>query len=291
MDNLETEPMDLNGAASAITDLMDDTTETEEVEAVETDETQEIEATDEAEDEIDTEPKFKVKVNGEERLVSQADLIKGHMLHEDYTRKTTELAQERQRIRAEESQAYTQQLQQMKAVLTAAVGQDQQIDWAKLANEDPAEYVRQQHAAQERQRALNLLTQRQAEEAERNLAETLTREQSKLLERRPEWKDDSKRGEDFAAMRGYLAKDYGFSEQEINSLTDHRHMDIAWKASQYDKLQASKPQVTKKVEKLPVRHERPGVASDGRGTKSTMDKLRRSGRVEDAAAHIASLLR
>jgi len=292
MDNQETEPMDLQDGAAAIAGLMDNAEEVEDQSSEEA-EPQETEQVEESE-ELDTEPKYKVKVNGEERLVALPDLIKGHMMHEDYTRKTTELAKEKQtleqKIRTEASQAYMQQLQDMNARLVAVISQDQQIDWADLAKNDPAMYVQKMHEAQQRQQAQQDLQQRLKLEADRNLAETLTRENTKLLERRPEWSDPKKREEDFAAMRGYLAKDYGFSDNEINSLTDSRQMDIVWKATQYDKLQASKPQVTKKVEKLPVRTERPGVGSDGGNKRSAKDRLYRTGSVDDAAKALREMM-
>jgi len=81
MDNQETEPMDLQEGADAIAGLMDDTLE----DGIETPEGEPTDDTDpalEGEEDLDTEPKYKVKVNGEERLVALPDLIKGHMLHE-----------------------------------------------------------------------------------------------------------------------------------------------------------------------------------------------------------------
>lgn len=50
------------------------------------------------EDEDADEDKFVVKVNGQEREVDLQELVKGYQLHEDYTRKTQALAQEREEL-------------------------------------------------------------------------------------------------------------------------------------------------------------------------------------------------
>ena len=46
----------------------------------------------------DEEPKYTVKVNGEDVEVTQEELLRGYMRQSDYTRKTQALADERQRI-------------------------------------------------------------------------------------------------------------------------------------------------------------------------------------------------
>lgn len=59
---------------------------------------------------------YKVKVNGEELTVTEADLLSGHMRHKDYTQKTQQIA-EQQRAWAEREAQYQQTLQAYDAFL------------------------------------------------------------------------------------------------------------------------------------------------------------------------------
>ena len=59
-----------------------------------------------------------------------------------------------------------------------------------------------------------------------------------------------------------------------------------WKASQYDKLLANKPEVTKKVTEAP-KMMKPGTAKvsnpDADAYKADMNRLRKTGKARDAA--------
>ncbi len=77
----------------------------------------------------------------------------------------------------------------------------------------------------------------------------------------------------------------GFSEQEINSIADHRVLLAADAAARYWALQQKKPEVTQRVKQAP-RLVKPGPRkeSEGDGYEQAKARLRRSHSDDDAAA-------
>ena len=89
---------------------------------------------------------FTVKVDGKEVEVTLDELQKGYSRTQDYTRKTQQIAEirkqvevETEAVRAERAQ-YAQMLGALQAQLQGA---ETQIDWDRLYQEDPIEWVRQ----------------------------------------------------------------------------------------------------------------------------------------------------
>ena len=251
-----------------------------------------------------------------------ADAYKSGMRQSDYTRKTTEAAEMRKTADAElaranaeiaaarqDRQAYAQNLQMLGQQLQSVMQDQSQIDWQRLSVENPSEYVRQKHLADQRQAAAmqvrgeqNRVMQQQqtenARQAQQRQAEHAQAQESyvkqqreDLLAKLPEWKDGTKAEAEQASIAKYL-QNAGFNKEEIASVTDHRAVVLADKAMRYDKLMAKAKASSGKVEKLPARVERPGTAtapSDGR--TAAMQRLEKSGRVEDAGAIFAEMFK
>jgi len=74
--------------------------QTEEVEQTEAEEGEAEEQEDDGQEE-EEQPRYKVKAAGEEKEVTLDDLIKGYQLGADYTKKTTEVAEQRKAVEAE----------------------------------------------------------------------------------------------------------------------------------------------------------------------------------------------
>ena len=72
------------------------------MESVETD-SLEVPASEAHEEPVSDEPLHTVKVDGEDRQVSQSELLNGYQRQADYTRKTQELAVERERLQQAET--------------------------------------------------------------------------------------------------------------------------------------------------------------------------------------------
>src|SRR6185369_7484043 len=97
--------------------------------------------------------RVKVKIDGQESEVSLKEAREGYQREADYRKKTQELAKERSEIPVKvkaELQKEQERYQQNVRVLYQAVAQLAdaelvQTDWNKLANEDPAEFVKRTH--------------------------------------------------------------------------------------------------------------------------------------------------
>ncbi len=84
------------------------------------------------------------------------------------------------------------------------------------------------------------------------------------------------------------AKSVGWTDQELSQVYDHRAVLTLYRAMQYEKLQKSKPAVSKRVAEAP-KSLAPGVGSprldkDGEAVKKLTKQLKQSGRPRDAAA-------
>lgn len=257
----------------------------------------------ETEEEADPEAPqtFTIKVDGKDVQVSAAEMAehyKNGLRQADYTKKTMEAAEQRKAAEAEaykarqERMQYAQGLQQAQAVLQAQLQEQSQIDWAKLLETDPVEYLKQQHLANQRQARLNQIGQEQQQlharfqhEQGQQMQAFLRSQQEELLAKLPEWKDESKATAERTAIKEYL-KGQGLEDAQIDNISDHRVVVISRKAMLYDQMMSKAKAAAKKVENLPQRTERPGGGEtqglDGRTT--AMKRLSQSGSVQDAAA-------
>lgn len=262
----------------------------------------------EQEDAPDPEETITIEVDGKAVEIKKSelpDLYKGQLRQADYTKKTMEVAEQRKAAEAEatkareERQQYAQGLQQAQALLQAQLQEQGQIDWQKLLETDPVEYLKQQHLAQARHAKLQQINQEQqqlhartqAEHAEQMRAFIRT-QQDELLAKLPEWKDESKAKVEKQALKEYLSKE-GFDEQALNSISDHRAVLLARKAMLYDQMMSKAQAAAKKVQTLPQKVERPGSGAkvsplDGRS--SAMRQLSKTGKLEDGVSLLAQLL-
>jgi hypothetical protein len=86
--------------------------------------------------------------------------------------------------------------------------------------------------------------------AQQELAQKLPQEREKMLELRPEWRDEKQ----FQAARGEMssyARKLGFTDAEIQNVFDHRYMAVLHDAARYAQLQAQAPQAVKRVRTAP----------------------------------------
>jgi hypothetical protein len=227
-----------------------------------------------------------------------ADYYKNGLRQADYTRKTMEAAEQRKAAEAEASKAreerqkYAQGLQQAQAMLQAQLQEQSQIDWNKLLETDPVEYLKQQHLANGRQAKLQEIQREQQELHSKHQAEQaaqmkafLRTQQEELLAKLPEWKDPAKAKTEQAAIVDYL-KSQGLEEAQINNIADHRVVLLSRKAMLYDQMMSKASAAAKKVSNLPQKVEKPGggevSATDGR--TAAMRQLGKSGSVRDAAS-------
>ena len=287
-------PLDVNGAANAFLGMM----EAEEGEQP-TPEPQQPEPQGEQETEQAEEtPRYRVKAAGEEREVTIDELIKSYQLGTDYTSKTQALAEQRKAIEAEKAAVeqakqlrdqYSQRLELIEKVLAE---QNKAEDFESLKETDPIGYavkVAEQSQNEKRLQAVQAerqrLAQQQQSEHQSRLQEIIASESEKLAQSIPEW--NTEKGEEVRRDIRTYAKGLGYSDQELSAVYDSRAVTTLWKAAQYDKLVAGKPEVTKKVAEAP-KMLKPGTAKvsnpDADALKTERNKLRRTGKTRDAAS-------
>lgn len=252
----------------------------------------------------DAEPKvFTVKVDGKEVEVTLEELQKGYSRTQDYTRKTQQIAEMRKATEAElqairaERQQYAQLLGALsEQVKTAA---EPQVDWDRLYQEDPIEYVRQREVMREnREKAAAIqaeqarLAQISQQEQMQQLQALKAKESEKLVEALPGWKDPAKAKAEKAMLVEFGQK-MGFSPQELGNIYDHRVVLALRKAALYDQMQA-KRQGIKPVTNNGPKPAKPGAAgrvSQMSDSARANQRLAKTGRVDDAASAIELLLR
>ena len=253
----------------------------------------ETEPADEAED-TPAKPTITVEVDGKtvELTAEQvAEAYKSGLRQSDYSKKTEEVSLERKKI-TQERNDYAQKLNNISIQLEGALQEQSQIDWEKLLNTDPVEYLKQDHLLKQRQATLleakqqsQQIAQQQQQEISQTYNEYLKEESNKLLEKIPAWRDETKLNAERAEIKSFL-KNQGITEEEIANITDHRHVLLIRDAMQFRKLLSEAPAATKKVEKAPLRVERSGTTTqtdEGNASKrAAMNKLSRTHKAADA---------
>ena len=274
------------------------------------DESEEEEAEEEEseEDEVEEEPDvYAVKVDGEELEVSLEELVQGYSRHSDYTRKTQELASQRdqmaqmqQQWARETSQAQAERQQYMEAigqfVQQSMVGLEQyaSVDWESLREEDPIAFVTKKEEFRDAQERVRQAQAQQGVEAEKQKQEfakikqmALQEEHKKLVAAVPEWNEPEKRGELAKELSSY-ALSQGFKQEELQELIDHRSLIVLMKAQKYDALQNSDVKAKKIKNKPKVIRAGKGTNKKADSQKSkriaSMKRLKESGHVDDSVS-------
>lgn len=229
----------------------------------------ESEESEESEEEIE-EPQnqtIKVKVDGEEVAVTLDELKSGYSRTKDYTKKTTELANQRKAFEAEAQAiaAERQQYQQLLGALQQQLNTGTEPDWDELRATDPIEYSLQMADWQRKQQKMaavqneqNRLNQLNSVQQQKAMAEQLQREAQALVTVIPEWGDKAK-ADTVKAMVKEQGKKLGFSDDELNNVFDHRAVLALHKAAKYDQLMAK--QAALKPLKPNVKTVQPGSKS------------------------------
>lgn len=242
-------------------------------------------------------PKYRVRVSGEDIEVTQDELVRGYQREADYTKKTQALAEARKSLDTEKAgveqakglrDTYAQRLGMIEQMLT---NQNKAENLDELKDIDPIGYavkVAEISQRKDQLQAIQFERQRIAEQQQAEHKEMIGKhvalEAEKLSAYIPEFLDPEK-GETVRKDIRNFAKSIGWTDQELASVYDSRAVMTLYKAMQYDKLIASKPGMQKKVSQAP-KMLKAGV-SQGKGaseqSKANMQQLRRTGRVADAA--------
>ena len=248
---------------------------------------------------------YTVKIDGKDTEVTEDELLSGYSRQADYTRKSQVLAEQRKKMDEElaatqqERQQYQSQLEQFNLQADSKLEEFKSVDWTKLKEEDPMEYALKRDQYRELQENKRLvaeeqqnLAQKQQAEMQTKWNEELARQQKVMAQRLPEWNDPEKGPKLKQNIKSFALKK-GFTEQEVDSLIDARSVDVLHKAMMYETLLEAK--ISQKKAKVVPKVQKPGTPStksevNSEKVKQTRARLKRSGRVDDAALAIKSLM-
>jgi hypothetical protein len=291
-------------AASAFLGMMDAAEAAENGQAEPEEAEQEYEAADEPElvdsEEAEEQPTrtFRIKAAGEDREVTEKELIEGYQLGADYTKKTQKLSDERKTVEAERSKIqeatklrdqYAQRLQMMEQFLTQQT-KGENLD--ALKEHDPIGYAVKVAEKQQRNEQLAVLKaeqqriaqQQQAEHSEK-LQSHIAQESQKLSSSIPGYADPKAGDQIRKDIRDY-AKAIGWTDQELANVYDSRAVLSLYHGMKYSALQKGKPELSKKVTEAP-RMIKSGVSAprdNQEQHKKAVAHLKKTGKVRDAAS-------
>ncbi len=257
-------------------------------------------------DELMDHLKAKVKVNGEEKRVNLKELLSGYSMESDYRSKTAKLAEEKRQVDAERQQ-YLSQREHFERELNPLVQQLGQMvvdDDTKLRqlleSGDILEYERAKYAAEQRRAQFSLAQREQervqsekAREARVQLEQEVAENERLLVQAHPDWAKDTEKGRrELSDIRQYL-KENGVPGETVDQLYDARGLLLAEKAMKWDKLQKAKPEALKPLKTVP-KFQKPGASKPVEDPKkqvarASLQRLRKSGRTDDAAKAIKAL--
>ena len=318
------EAQNIDGAAEKISGLLNpkDQQETEtkaeptEPESTETQETPESQAkseaapveqesentevTEETQTELEEPSLHRLKVNGQEIEVSLDELKAGYSRDSDYRQKTHSLGMEKRDLEVQKNslrQSYDAKLQELNDLLATAdatVRQQQgSADLQKLYEEDPTQAAKLDYQLRQQNRAIEDMKSKAREAQIKQYNEFLETQKELAATKIPEYSDPNKADQFKINMRNSL-RGYGFSDDEIGTMADHRFLMVAKDAMSYQTLKDKRPIVQKKVANAP-KVVKPGVAksttSSGREQiRNKIGKLRKTGNINDASSAILDII-
>jgi len=260
---------------------------------------------DELDDEqLDSESqKFTVTVDGKPEEVPLDELIAGYHRYATYTKKSQELAQQRDGF-GEEQQALRQTYQQYQQVLSQlhqqmqAANQPANLDWDALERENPVQWLKLKELERQKTGEIQAVQAEQmrmqqllASENDKKLQDHLVVEHGLVLEKIPEWADSDLQATEQRKLVEF-GRAIGFSDEELNTLYDHRALVVLRDAMRYneltngDRITAAKSKIgsVKGGNKETSRRVR------SRQVKAKRAQLKKTGKVDDAAALFADIL-
>ena len=312
--------LESSGGLTDLASFLEDTPETEsneqDLEATSADdETAVSDNSDEATDEQDeddseesdepapVEKKVTFKVKGEDGTeetveASTEDLASSYLRQKDYTRKTQALAERETQavefLKSKHDEIRNQYLTQAEVTRTALIqmaGIKTGAEMAELANSDPAAWVAENQRQIQVQAYLNSLDQQIGGEKQRAMQEAEARRNQSIQQQYAQtWQELEKAKIDKPALAKIyegVNKTYGFSQEELGNVYDHRLVKMMRDAQAYQALKSQKADVTRKVSDAPRMPNRQANSANERKSQALQSKFK-SGRAKlnDLAAFL-----
>ena len=274
-----------------------------------TDDAPDDQAEEEEQSEEDEVPAIlKLKVNGEEIEKPLDEVVALAQQGLDYTQKTQQVAEQKKELEAyaeqikAQEQAFQQQMQ-LNNVLIEDVAKitalDQQlnqysnVNWQELSDNDFVEaqkhFFTYNQLQQERSALVSQFEAKKQQIASQQaqlMADRVAKGKEVLAKEIPGWSQET------TQQLVTVGKEYGFSDAELNSIVDPRHVKVLHDAMQWRKLQQNST-VKKKVSSAkPV--VRPGAkdtkAEANSNVRNLREQLRKTGKSDAAQKLIENML-
>tara|TARA_R100000027_G_scaffold11426_2_gene8155 strand:+ start:106 stop:1083 length:978 start_codon:yes stop_codon:yes gene_type:complete len=263
--------------------------------------TENAETTEETTTELQEEPELHhVKVNGQELEVTLDELKAGYSRDSDYRQKTHSLGMEKRDLETQKEslrQSYDTRLAELNELIATADATVRQRqgseDLQKLYEEDPTTAAKLDFQLRQENRQLEEVKARARDAQAKQYEEFLATQKELAATKIPEFADPNKADQFKINMRNSL-RNYGFNDQEIGSLADHRFLMVAKDAMSYQAIKDKRPIVAKKVANAP-KVVKAGTAksstSSGREViRNKIGKVRKSGSINDAQSAILDII-
>lgn len=196
-----------------------------------------------------------------------------------------------------ERQNYAAQLQNALSLYTnfdPVISEGMKTDWAKLASQDPAGYIAQKAAFDDRLQKLQAGQAQLYDINQRALQQRLADEDRKLVEKIPEWADPEKGKAELGTLTQKAKSLYGIDlSQVMAQMPDHNVILVLRDALKlHDMMAAQKAAQAKKVNTPPRRVQKPGGREESGAGRALALKQRaaKTGSLEDRAAAVLAAL-
>ena len=262
--------------------------------------TENTETTEETQTELKEPELHRVKVQGQELEVTLDELKAGYSRDSDYRQKTHSLGLEKRDLEAQKNslrQSYDTRLSELNDLIATAdatvKSQQGSQDLQRLYEDDPQAAAKLDFQLRQQNTAIEDMKQKAKDAYAKQYEDFLSTQRELAAQKIPEYSDPKKADQFKYAMRNSL-RSYGFSDQEIGNLADHRFLMVAKDAMGYQSLKDKRPIVQKKIAKAP-KVVKSGVASSNVSSgreqiRSKIGKVRKSGNIQDAQSAILDII-
>ena len=273
-----------------------------------TEESSDDEATDEEQSEDEVPAILKLKVNGEEVEKPIDEVVALAQQGLDYTQKTQQVAEQRKELEdyakgIQAQEAIFRQEVELQNVLINEVAQItsldqklaayQNVNWQQLSDNDFVEaqklFFTYNQLQQDRNQLVSQFEAKKHEVAQKQsqlLSEKIAKGKEVLAKEIPNWSPETNQ-----ALLS-TGKDYGFSDAELNSIVDPRHVKVLHDAMQWRKLQQNSSVKNKISNAKPV--VKPGAkdskAEANSNHRNLREQLRKTGKSDAAQKLIENML-
>ncbi len=301
-DDRESDPKGSDGQKPVTEEAKEAPVSDEEPELVFDDEETGDVANTEAKAPVTVDDNYELEIDGEKITLGQ--LKRNNLFQRDYSKKTEELARERdalksesQRLRSEVENEFKQRVEFINQYARKFIPTEPPLE---LLQQDPMGYFEakakyEQDMNEWKQiEQLNLQEQNQrTEQQEKQAQQYKAEEQAKLLGWVPSLKDEAKRNAFIDDLDKVGIKHYGLTQEEIPQILDARYMRILHDAIQYQKAlakaKASKQQLSTKP-KLDPKQRMNVSEAQGRDRFGRFEELRKDRSLAAAARSIEDLI-